>query len=84
MAEADGHNMIRRLFIILIKVYRFLISPLLGDSCRFYPSCSHYAEEAIAQYGVLKGSYLAIRRLSKCHPLHEGGVDPVPPPTSGQ
>ena len=69
----------RRFFICLITCYKVLLSPFLGNNCRFYPSCSSYAQQAIAEHGVLKGSWLAIRRLSKCHPWHEGGIDPVPP-----
>jgi len=69
----------RRLFIFMISCYKVILSPFLGQNCRFYPSCSTYAQEAIAQHGVLRGSCLAARRLSKCHPWHEGGVDPVPP-----
>ena len=81
MAEADRPvSHMRKLFISLIHLYRLLISPLLGDRCRFYPSCSHYAEEAVLQHGVLKGSWLAFKRLGKCHPWHEGGIDPVPSP----
>ena len=68
----------RRLFIGIIKLYQMLISPLLGPNCRFHPTCSHYAIEAIAKHGVLKGGYLSVRRLIKCHPLHKGGLDPVP------
>jgi len=68
----------RSLFIGIIKLYQILISPLLGPNCRFHPTCSHYAIEAIAKHGVLKGGYLSVRRLIKCHPLHEGGLDPVP------
>lgn len=64
--------------VALIKVYRFFIAPLLGDRCRFYPSCSHYAEQALKEYGPLKGIFLSVRRLSKCHPWHAGGYDPVP------
>ena len=68
----------RSLFIGIIKLYQILISPLLGPNCRFHPTCSHYAIEAIARHGVLKGGYLSVRRLIKCQPLHEGGLDPVP------
>lgn len=68
----------RSLFIGFIKLYQILVSPLLGQNCRFHPTCSHYAIEAIAKHGVLKGGYLSARRLIKCHPLHEGGLDPVP------
>lgn len=62
----------------LIKAYKYLISPLLGPRCRFYPSCSSYGLEAIQIHGAAKGSYLTLRRLLKCHPFHEGGFDPVP------
>ena len=69
---------IKYLFIFLIDIYRYCISPFTPQSCRFYPSCSNYAREAVKNYGVLKGGYLSIKRLSKCHPYHEGGFDPVP------
>lgn len=64
--------------IILIKLYRFLISPLLGNNCRFYPSCSSYAIEAINKFGILKGCYYTLTRLIKCNPFFDGGYDPVP------
>ncbi|MBF0194610.1 MAG: membrane protein insertion efficiency factor YidD [Magnetococcales bacterium] len=64
--------------LAIIKCYRYCISPMLPRSCRFYPSCSEYAAEAVTDYGALKGSWLAMRRLAKCHPFHPGGVDPVP------
>jgi uncharacterized protein len=63
----------------LIRLYRYFISPMLGPNCRFYPSCSCYAEEAIEHHGIVRGSYLAARRLLRCHPWHPGGYDPVPP-----
>ncbi|MBI5181175.1 MAG: membrane protein insertion efficiency factor YidD [Nitrospirae bacterium] len=65
------------IIIYIIKLYKLLISPILPQSCRFYPSCSSYAIDALNEYGSLKGSYLAFRRLLKCHPLHPGGYDPV-------
>lgn len=68
-----------RLVILLLRVYQYLISPILGPHCRFYPSCSHYAVEAIDRHGLPRGMLLAVRRLSRCHPWHPGGVDPVPP-----
>ncbi|NUO80404.1 membrane protein insertion efficiency factor YidD [candidate division KSB1 bacterium] len=68
----------KHLLVFLIRVYQKLISPLLPPSCRFYPSCSEYACQAIQKYGVMKGAYLAGRRLLRCHPWHAPGYDPVP------
>ena len=68
----------QKLMILLIQAYRFLISPLLGNNCRFYPSCSSYAETAIKRHGAIKGGWMSIRRIARCHPWHPGGVDPVP------
>jgi len=62
----------------LIKAYQWMISPLLGPRCRFYPTCSQYAIEAIDRHGAWRGTRLALKRLVKCHPFHEGGLDPVP------
>ncbi|HEV7803209.1 MAG TPA: membrane protein insertion efficiency factor YidD [Burkholderiales bacterium] len=70
----------KRILLGLIAGYRYLLSPLLGPSCRFYPTCSAYASEAIDRYGALRGSWLALKRILKCHPWHPGGFDPVPPP----
>jgi putative membrane protein insertion efficiency factor len=70
----------RTILILLIQLYRYALSPLLGVRCRFEPSCSRYAIEALIQHGSLKGSWLAAKRLSRCHPLHPGGYDPVPRP----
>jgi hypothetical protein len=60
-----------------IRLYQRTLSPLLGPTCRFYPSCSQYAYEAIDRYGMIRGGWMAIRRLSRCHPFHPGGFDPV-------
>jgi hypothetical protein len=68
--------------LLAIRGYQFVISPLLGQNCRFYPTCSNYALEAIHTHGTGKGSWLAARRLCKCHPWHAGGVDLVPPKNS--
>jgi len=62
----------------LVRVYQRLVSPLLPPSCRFYPSCSAYAVTALERHGAAKGSWLAARRLARCHPFHPGGLDPVP------
>jgi len=67
-----------RIFIAMIILYKKYISPLKPASCRFYPSCSEYSLEAIQKYGCLKGGFLSIRRILKCHPYHPGGYDPVP------
>ena len=69
----------RHLIVWLIRAYQLLISPLLGARCRFYPSCSQYALEAVSEHGSLRGGALALRRLARCHPFHPGGYDPVPP-----
>ena len=67
-----------RLSLLLIRAYQLLLAPLFPRCCRFAPSCSHYATEALARYGFWKGSYLSLRRLGKCHPFNPGGWDPVP------
>ncbi|HLG27232.1 MAG TPA: membrane protein insertion efficiency factor YidD [Paenisporosarcina sp.] len=61
-----------------IKLYQKIISPLTPPSCRFYPTCSHYGVEAVEKHGALKGTYLAVKRILRCHPFNEGGYDPVP------
>lgn len=68
----------RKVFIGLIRLYQLIISPILGPSCRYYPSCSQYAIEAIKIHGIFKGCFLAVRRVLRCHPGCEGGLDPVP------
>ena len=74
-----GHGPVVRLLLALIGGYRRWLSPLLGPRCRFAPTCSAYAAEALARHGGLRGSWLALRRLARCHPFHPGGHDPVPP-----
>jgi putative membrane protein insertion efficiency factor len=71
-------NPAQRLLIGLIRGYQLLISPFIGNQCRFTPTCSHYAREAVERYGAIKGSWMAMRRVSRCHPWHRGGHDPVP------
>ncbi len=68
----------RAALLLALRGYQYAIRPLLGANCRFYPSCSDYAREAIARYGAAKGSWLALRRVVRCHPYHPGGYDPVP------
>jgi putative membrane protein insertion efficiency factor len=68
----------KTLLTALIRLYQYLIRPMLGSNCRFAPSCSEYALEAVQKYGALKGGWLALRRISRCHPYHPGGYDPVP------
>ncbi len=67
------------LIVGLIRLYQWTLSPLLGSNCSFHPSCSHYAAEAVQTHGVVRGLWLALRRIGRCHPWHEGGCDPVPP-----
>ena len=67
-----------RVLIILVAAYRYALSPMLGRSCRFHPSCSAYAQEALERHGALRGVSLALRRIGRCHPWHHGGYDPVP------
>ncbi len=68
----------KRVGIVLIRIYRYLASPWVGNQCRFYPTCSHYAEEALEVHGFCKGCALTAKRLLKCHPWHPGGIDFVP------
>ncbi|GAA2297875.1 membrane protein insertion efficiency factor YidD [Nonomuraea roseoviolacea subsp. roseoviolacea] len=68
-----------RALIIPIRFYRAFIGPMLGPHCRFHPSCSAYGLEAITVHGALRGTWLTVRRIGRCHPFHPGGIDPVPP-----
>ena len=68
----------KTLLLTVLRGYQYAVRPLLGANCRFYPSCSDYAKEAVERHGALQGSWLAIRRVLKCHPYHPGGFDPVP------
>lgn len=70
--------MISKMFILIIRGYQYFLSPYVGHQCRFTPTCSHYAVEALQRHGAVRGTWLASRRLSKCHPWHTGGFDPVP------
>ncbi len=70
--------MIRAALVALVRAYQLLVSPLLPPSCRFHPSCSAYAAEALRRHGAARGSWLAVKRLARCHPFCEGGIDPVP------
>ncbi|MFO8084403.1 MAG: membrane protein insertion efficiency factor YidD [Desulfobacterales bacterium] len=74
--------MIKKILLFLIKLYQFFISPLIGSNCRFYPSCSAYAYQAIDLHGPFRGLIFSLKRLSKCHPFHSGGYDAVPEKTS--
>lgn len=76
-------SLIRAAAVLPILAYRLLLSPLLGPRCRFAPSCSEYAIEAIESHGVLRGGVLALRRVARCHPWHPGGYDPPPRPKAG-
>ncbi|MDR2365822.1 MAG: membrane protein insertion efficiency factor YidD [Zoogloeaceae bacterium] len=68
----------RRLVLFFLRVYQYAFRPFLGQNCRFHPSCSEYARQAVQKYGVPRGGWLAIKRLARCHPWNPGGVDPVP------
>ncbi|MDO4355298.1 MAG: membrane protein insertion efficiency factor YidD [Clostridia bacterium] len=72
------HDLPKRFLLALLRFYKREISPYLPPSCRFVPTCSEYAMQAVQKYGALKGGYLAIRRILRCHPFHPGGYDPVP------
>lgn len=78
----DAAPGMQTVLIALLRFYKVAVSPLLGNRCRFYPSCSDYAREAIQYHGAARGAYLAVRRVCRCHPFSAGGVDLVPPPNS--
>jgi len=67
-----------RVLVALVAAYRYAVSPMLGRHCRFHPSCSEYAQEAVERHGAVRGAWLAVKRLGRCHPWHPGGYDPVP------
>jgi putative membrane protein insertion efficiency factor len=86
-ANGTKERAMRYVATLLIRIYQWTVSPLLGPTCRFHPSCSNYALEAINRFGMLRGGWLTVRRLGRCHPWHPGGFDPVPlsswaPPSS--
>jgi hypothetical protein len=70
----------QKLMLALLRAYRYLVSPLLGNHCRFHPSCSEYAQDAVREHGAGRGAWLALRRVARCHPFNAGGFDPVPTP----
>ncbi|MBN2938795.1 membrane protein insertion efficiency factor YidD [Collinsella bouchesdurhonensis] len=76
--DSARRSPLQRAAIALIRCYQRYISPLLPDSCIYFPTCSQYAVEAVGKYGVLKGCWLGLRRILRCNPLHDGGYDPVP------
>ena len=71
-------SVVARLVVLLIRGYQVTLSPLLPSACRYQPTCSHYALEAVERYGALKGAWLGAKRIVRCHPFHPGGYDPVP------
>jgi len=78
MAKARASLFMRKLALIPIRIYRYAISPMMASHCRFFPTCSCYAQEAIENHGLLRGGWLSLRRLGRCHPWNPGGYDPVP------
>lgn len=77
--ENGKPSIIALIFLGIIHFYRYAVSPLIGSRCRFYPTCSTYGLEAIRVHGALKGGWLTLKRIARCHPLSQGGEDPVPP-----
>jgi uncharacterized protein len=82
LTEYPGAIIVNRIFLrlalLLIKAYQLLLSPVMAPKCRFYPTCSEYAYQALSRHGLLKGVLLALKRTTRCHPFNAGGVDPVP------
>lgn len=76
------HNPVALLVLLLIRGYKTIISPFFPNTCRFYPTCSEYMTEAIQSHGVLRGGWMGLKRIGRCHPLHPGGFDPVPKPNN--
>jgi putative membrane protein insertion efficiency factor len=83
-AQTRHPRMLVRLLVLLIRAYQAAISPLLGPSCRFFPSCSHYMVACLERHGALRGGWLGLRRICRCHPFHPGGYDPPPEPRFGR
>jgi putative membrane protein insertion efficiency factor len=77
-ASGAGLSLPARVLLLLVEAYRVALSPIVGGHCRFWPSCSAYAEEALRRHGARRGTALAVRRVLRCHPFHPGGFDPVP------
>jgi len=77
-AQRRGVGPVARLLLVGVAGYRRFLSPLLGANCRYHPTCSAYGQEAIRRHGAVRGGWLAIKRIGRCHPFHEGGFDPVP------
>ena len=75
-----SNTRMKKVLIKLVRAYQLLISPVLGNNCRFYPSCSAYTIEAMEKWGAFRGIWMGLKRIGRCHPWHEGGVDPVPDP----
>jgi len=77
ISSSEGQNFCQRAVLFFISLYRVLFAPFLGGRCRFYPSCSQYAEQAVLSRGAVRGTILSLKRLLRCHPFHSGGYDPV-------
>ena len=78
MPAAASAQSVKKPVILLLRGYKLAISPLLGQRCRFYPSCSEYTMQAVERFGVVRGGWLGAKRIGRCHPMNPGGVDPVP------